>query len=372
MKKNISSLFKYAMGLCVVCMTVSIFYISSADAKICFLPGGNCDMGADAEPIEPPHGGGGVCTLISPLPNHVCEQCSNGRYKCGGCKEDYKMVRGDCVCDGEDCSLKRDTYCPSNFKNSCGLCKTGKCICGGKKCSSTQKCEGGTNACGNCKGTCVDQNKCAKGWTETKPTGCYDEDETPDGSKPCYKERECRCEEDPLKCKCADRGWQNNDRCSGDKIAVKKDVLNGIQCYLCSDKKCSFYGENYFDNESSCTSCEKAKPVDAAKVGGLTCYECPKVTACADLDLADAKDDKCFNVNKEETKCNNYIGHSCWQNTNAKKCSERGLSDVKDTECFNINKENKECEKTCWENTNPKSCTERGLSLGKVQKTHGR
>lgn len=364
MRKNVAMRIRNVLRLCIISVAVCIFYISSANAKVCFLPGGHCDSEAGGAPAVSKHIEKG-CVLGAPLPHYVCEQCENGFYKCSGCKKDYKMVRGECVCDGEDCRLKKDTYCPSESQNSCGLCATGKCACSGVKCSSTQKCDSSLNACGNCKGTCIDQNKCEQGWTENKPEGCFEKGKTPDGSKPCYKKRECTCAEDASKCTCADRGWSSNSNCANGKIAVKKDVINGSQCYLCSEKTCSFYGDNYFDNESSCTSCEKPTPVDGSKVGGLICFECPKVTACADLNLSDAKDDTCFNTNTEDAKCQSSIGHACWKNTNAKGCAERGLAEAKDAECFNTNKENKDCEKTCWENTSPKSCAERGLSMGK-------
>lgn len=364
MRKNVAMRIRNVLRLCIISVAACIFYISSANAKVCFLPGGHCDSEAGGAPAVSKHIEKG-CVLGAPLPHYVCEQCENGFYKCSGCKKDYKMVRGECVCDGEDCRLKKDTYCPSESQNSCGLCATGKCACSGVKCSSTQKCDSSLNACGNCKGTCIDQNKCEQGWTENKPEGCFEKGKTPDGSKPCYKKRECTCAEDASKCTCADRGWSSNSNCANGKIAVKKDVINGSQCYLCSEKTCSFYGDNYFDNESSCTSCEKPTPVDGTKVGGLTCFECPKVTACADLNLSDAKDDTCFNTNTEDAKCQSSIGHACWKNTNAKGCAERGLAEAKDAECFNTNKENKDCEKTCWENTSPKSCAERGLSMGK-------
>lgn len=333
---------------------ISISCVSVVAANVCFLPSGVCD-----EEIGEGKDG---CTLLSPKQHQVCEKCEDGYYRCFGCEEGYKMVNGECVCDGDVCGSAssngkdlRDTECATAL-NSCGLCPTGQCVCKGVKCESNHKCSKRENVCGNCEGKCICMNCCYElgdGWVETKPDGCSLEKRTLDSSKTCYKKVPCGT--------CKDKGWQDNNQCDAGKTAQAMDIINGVQCYLCVDdnkpQNCAAYSESYYENPSSCTSCEKAKQVDASKVGGLTCYECKNVT-CDELGYDDAKNSECYKDNEEKCK-NPAYNQVCWINTNAKKCSERGLADSMDTTCFKKSEQDNRCPgQTCWLNSDAKSCAE--------------
>lgn len=263
---------------CILGMIICMLCAANVLAKICFLPSGVCEAGEGTETDT-------SCTLVSPLPHYVCEKCENGRYNCFACEADYKLVNGECVCDGDDCGSMssngedlRDTECSVKL-NSCGLCPTGQCVCKGTKCASDYKCSKRENFCGNCEGKCICMNCCYElgdGWLETKPDGCSLEKRTLDGSKTCYKKIPCET--------CKDRGWQDHNHCDADKTAQAMSVVNGTQCYLCVDdeEKCTescaelWESEDYYENKQDGADCT---PVTSQKCD-KTCYFCPSKPNC--------------------------------------------------------------------------------------------
>lgn len=307
MKVKSSKSVSLVMSLCAVgiALLVSVFvYTSSVDAKVCFAGGSsNFDECKDYENMSD---SSSECVLplrSLPVEGMICTE-EDGCYRCNGCAPDYILVNGECVCGGIDCNTLQDKHCPSDQYNSCGFCKIGQCVCNGTKCKGDEKCNQDLNSCGNCPGRCIDQKECSAlgaGWSDEKPAeGCYDVDTPPQGSKNCYKLRECKCGESTDRgstCTCAEEGWRDNENCPDGQIAVAKETRKDKQCYLCEDtegpKTCATYGYPYSESPCEygkpweevpltsggrayfcCQSGEQPVQVDTSLTGGLQCYQC--------------------------------------------------------------------------------------------------
>ena len=47
---------------------------------------------------------------------------------------------------------------------------------------------------------------------------------------------------------CSKHGWQDDENCDADQITVTKDIIGGVQCYACEQRKtCADHGNPFFE-----------------------------------------------------------------------------------------------------------------------------
>lgn len=193
-EKALRFILKY-MGLCIIGVLLCAAYTPSAFADICFLPGNDCvdDPGGDDDgdrtttEEEVNTEDYSLCRLAEPLENYNCFQCSNGKWRCNGCKVGVE-VNGECVCElgkvmcdgkclpesttgNEVLNPNTCTYeCRAGYESVVGL--TGcypKCkVSGQVHNATTGRCECPNNG-SECNGRCV---SCTTGTLDTDSCTC--------------------------------------------------------------------------------------------------------------------------------------------------------------------------------------------------------